>query len=103
MLPSLHRLPEKFELMLLETSSHSCRYASRCFETLVFFFCVAFDACNCSKSGKVANEPAVCLLCGCWLCAGHNRCCFDMNARIGAVTGKALSCIALYSVGYSPP
>jgi hypothetical protein len=35
-------------------------------------------------------EPALCLLCGRWLCASQNRCCYDANTHIGAVSGKTL-------------
>jgi hypothetical protein len=87
MLPSLHRLPDKFEQLLLEGSTHLCR----CKNWLCSFYVDLTLFFQCSKSGKVPHEPAICLLCGRWLCASHNRCCYDANTRIGAVTGKNLS------------
>ncbi len=85
-LPSLYSLPEKFELLLLETSSRLCRSHSKFVQ--ICFFSPLTVLCNCRTSGKAPNEPAVCLLCGRWLCASHNRCCYDGNHRIGAVSGK---------------
>ena len=34
----------------------------------------------------------MCLLCGKWLCAGLNRCCYDAAARMGAVSAHARAC-----------